>query len=139
MDKTAEGSMGNTSIYYPFYQTLFEAVDTTSFFWQPILKAIGRSQLELAALQARQAEAMIQWTRDIMRPGSPMEILKANARLWTSFADHFAEAVPRVASAVSSATESVAPIIIPAPVKRARDKLILLERDADGTFERKVA
>lgn len=139
MDKSTEGSMGNTSTYYPFYQMLFEAADTTSFFWQPILKAIGRSQLELAALQARQAEAMIQWTREIMRPGSPMEIVKANARLWTSLADHMAEAVPRMASVVSSATESVAPIVIPAPVKRTRDKLILLERDADGTFERKVA
>ena len=63
----------NTSPYYSFFQVLFDAIDTTSFFWQPYLKAIGGSQLELAGLQARQAQAVVRWTHQVLRPSSPME------------------------------------------------------------------
>ena len=55
MTDNAATSAENTYSYYPVYQALFETADMASMFWQPLLKAVGRSQLELAALQARQA------------------------------------------------------------------------------------
>ncbi len=31
----------NTSLYYPFFQNMFDLADMTSSAWQPALKAIG--------------------------------------------------------------------------------------------------
>jgi len=141
MTNFAETAAGNTSSYYPFFQMMFETADTASVFWQPLLKAIGRSQLELAGLQARQARAVIHWTHQMLQPSSPMDLFNANAQLWQTMTQQCVEVVPRVVAAVSNATEVVAPIALPAPVKRSRDTLILLDRgeDADKGLERKVA
>jgi hypothetical protein len=141
MTNFAETAAGNTSSYYPFYQMMFETADTASIFWQPLLKAIGRSQLELAGLQARQAQAVIHWTHQMLQPASPLDLFNANVRLWQMMTAQYADVVPRVVAAVSTATEAVAPIMLPAPAKRSRDTLILLDRgeDAGKGLERKVA
>ena len=75
----AEQSPRNTSPYFSFYQTLFDTTHTTSFFWQPYLKAIGGSQLELAGLQARQAQAVLRWTHQMCRASSPADAAKLRA------------------------------------------------------------
>ena len=131
----------NTSPYYSFFQVLFDTIDTTSFFWQPYLKAIGGSQLELAGLQARQAQAVVRWTHQVLRPSSPMEVADANAELWQTMIGNCVDAAPRMVAAASTATQSVAPIVLPMPVKQPRDTLILIDRgEARGeAFERKVA
>lgn len=132
----------NTDDYYQYYQSLFETVDTTSSFWQPLLKAIGRTQLELAGLQARQAQAVVHWAHEVMRPASPMDIFNANAQLWWTLAKQWNEVTPRVAAALNSAATSVAhPAVVPMPVKPSHDTLILLDRDGEGerARARKVA
>jgi hypothetical protein len=143
MADIAEHAPRNTSPYYTFFQVLFDTIDTTAFYWQPLLRAMGSSQLEIAGLQARQAQAMVQWTHQMMRPGSPMDIADANARLWQTMLGNCVDAAPRVAAAASTATQSVAPIVLPLPAAPSRDTLILLDRDEDrrsGTeFERRVA
>ncbi len=50
----------------------------SSAIWQPFLNAIGRSQLEFASLQARQAQAVLHWAHQIVQPASPMHIDDAN-------------------------------------------------------------
>jgi hypothetical protein len=120
---------------------MFEAADMTSFFWQPVLKAVGGSQLELASLQARQAQAVMHWAHQILQPASPMDLLDANTRLWQTTIEHCAETMPYFAAAVGSAAQSVAPIVLPAPPKRSHDKLILIDRshETEDALERKVA
>jgi hypothetical protein len=143
MADIAEHAPRNTSPYYTFFQVLFDTIDTTAFYWQPLLRAVGSSQLEIAGLQARQAQAMVQWTHQMMRPGSPMDIADANARLWQTMLGNCVDAAPRVAAAASTATQSVAPIVLPLPEASSRDTLILLDRDRDSRngaeFERRVA
>jgi hypothetical protein len=130
----------NTSLYYPFYQYIFEAADVTSMFWQPMLKAIGRTQLEFASLQARQAQAYVYWAHRMMQPSSPAELFNAGAQFWATVADQYIETVPRVAAAVETATEAVAPRVLPLPAKQPRDTLILLDRkEPSDVLERKVA
>ncbi len=131
----------NTSLYYPFYQYMFEAADVTSMFWQPMLKAIGRTQLEFASLQARQAQAYVRWAHRMLQPTSPADVLDANAQFWTTIAEQSIEAVPLVAAVVETATEAVvAPRVLPLPAKQVRDTLILLDRKESGDVpERKVA
>lgn len=142
MAVSTEQAPRNTSSYYSFFQTLFDTIDTTSFFWQPYLKAIGGSQLELAGLQARQAQAVVRWAHQVLRPSSPMDMADANAQLWQTMVNNCMDAAPRVAAVASTAaTQSVAPIVLPMPSKRPRDTLILLDRGEAGgeVCERRVA
>ncbi len=138
----AEQSPRNTSPYFSFYQTLFDTIDTTSFFWQPYLKAIGGSQLELAGLQARQAQAVLRWTRQMCRASSPADVAKLSTELWQTMIGNCTDAAPRMFAVASTATQSVAPIVLPMPAKRSRDTLILLDREQAPTEsyeQRKVA
>jgi hypothetical protein len=144
MAYVAEHAPRNISPYYSFFQALFDTVDTVSFYWQPLLRAVGSSQLEIAGLQARQAEAIVHWTHQMMRLGPPMDIADANARLWQTMLGNCVDAAPRVAAAASTATQSVvAPITVPFPEACSRDTLILLDRtrddSGDSEFERRVA
>lgn len=129
----AEQSPRNTSPYFSFYQTLFDTIDTTSFFWQPYLKAIGGSQLELAGLQARQAQAVLRWTHQMFRASSPADAAKLSAELWQTMIGNCTDAAPRMFAVASTATQSVAPIVLPTPVKRSRDTLILLDHEQAPT------
>lgn len=138
----AEQSPRNTSPYFSFYQTLFDTIDTASFFWQPYLKAIGGSQLELAGLQARQAQAVLRWTHQMCRASSPADAAKLSAELWQTMIGNCTDAAPRMFAVASTATQSVAPIVLPMPAKRSRDTLILLDREQAPTEsyeQRKVA
>lgn len=141
MTNNAEMPASNTSAYYPIYQTVFEAIDMASTFWQPLLKAIGRSQLEFAGMQARQARAVMKWSHEILQPASPLDFINTNTQLWQAVTEQYVDVVPRVAAAVTTATQSVAPVVLPLPAKRPRDTLVLLDRkeDAGGEPERKVA
>jgi hypothetical protein len=130
-------STNNTSLYYPLFQYIFEAVDTTSMFWQPLFKAIGRTQLEFAGLQARQAQAFVHWSHRMMQPSSPADILNANAQFWTTVTEQYIETAPRVAAAVEAATE-VPATVLALPPKQSRDTLILLDRE-EVREERRVA
>ncbi len=139
MEEGAEETARNTSLYYPAFQYIFEAADMTASFWQPALKAIGRAQLEFAGLQAKQTRAFVHWAYQWMHPTGPAEIFNANAQLWSTIMQDYAEAAPRVAAAVETATEAATiPAILHLPAKPARDTLILLDRD-EAASERRVA
>jgi hypothetical protein len=142
MADIAEHAPRNTSPYYSFFQALFDTIDTTAFYWQPLLRGVGSGQLEIAGLQARQAQAVVHWTHQMMRCGSPMDIADANARLWQTMLGNCVDVAPRVAAAASTATQSVAPIVLPLPTPN-RDTLVLLDRvrdePGDTELERRVA
>lgn len=130
----------NTSFYYQFYQQAFEMADTTSMFWQPFLKAAGRTQLEVASLHARQTRAFVHWAHRMMQPATPADVYTAHADFWATIAGHYIETVPRVAAAVEKAAEAVTPTVLPLPPKQKRDGLILLDRQSPVELaERKVA
>jgi hypothetical protein len=137
----AEHAPKNTSPYYSYFQILFETIDTTSFFWQPYLRAVGSSQLEVAGLQARQAQAFVRWAHQVMRPASPMDFAQANAQLWQAMLDNCAEAAPRVAAAANSVTRSTTSAVLTLPIQQSRDTLILLDREGPVNVEaeRRVA
>lgn len=141
MSEDAEGPIRNTSLYYPFFQYMFEAADITSYFWQPVLKSIGRTQLEFAGLQARQTRALVHWSHRVMHATTPADFLAANAQLWETAVEQYVDAAPRVAAAVETAAEAVAPPTVHTlpHATRSRDTLILLDRDGTAEPERKVA
>ncbi|MBS0233381.1 MAG: hypothetical protein JSR99_07830 [Proteobacteria bacterium] len=141
MSEDAEAPARNTSLYLPFYQYIFEAADITSYWWQPLLKSIGRTQLEFAGLQARQTRALVHWSHRVARAMTPADYLAANAQLWETTVEQYVDAAPRVAAAVETATEAVAPPTVHTlpHAMPARDTLILLDRGGTPEPERKVA
>lgn len=139
MTSNAEVSVKTTSLYYPFFQNMFEIVDVTSFAWQPILKAIGRTHLEFASAQSRHSRAVVHWAHQMTRPATPADFFQANMELWAAVMQECFETAPRVVAAVENAAESVAPKVLELPHKPKRDTLILLDRDTAGEGARKVA
>jgi hypothetical protein len=129
----------NTSLFYPFFQNMFDTADATSCFWQPILKAVGRTHLEFAGLQARQSRALLHWTHQMMQPATPSDFFNANAQLWSTLMSDYLTAAPRVAAAVDTVADAVAPTVLRAPGKPTHDTLILLDRDDELLRERRVA
>jgi hypothetical protein len=129
MEEAVEVSDRNTSLYYSAFQHMFDAADMTSCLWQPMLKAIGRTQLEIAGLQAKQTRALVQWAYQWMRPVTPNDMLNANALLWSTMIQQYAEVAPRITAVVETATEAARnPAVLQLPKKPARDTLILLDR-----------
>ncbi len=139
MTRDTNESVKNTSLYYSFFQNTFELADATSCFWQPMLKAIGRAQLEMAGLQVRQTQAFVHWAHQLARPVTPMDFFNANAQLWTAMMQGYLETAPRVTAAVETAVEVMSPKVLEMPPKQPRDTLILLDRDVEMPIERKVA
>src|SRR5947209_3346324 len=103
----------NTLDYYHFFQSLFDAADATSSVWQPILKSVGRTQLEFAGMQARQGQAVLHWAQQMMQPRPLPDILKSNVELWSALMGQYMSVLPRVAAA--AAASAVAPAVPPLP------------------------
>lgn len=61
---------GPTSLAHDFYEVMFQGVDIASSCWQPMLKAAGRWQLEVAHLAARQVRATMMLTSGVVHAGS---------------------------------------------------------------------
>jgi hypothetical protein len=112
--------------------------DATSLFWQPILKSAGRTQLELAGLQARQGQAILHWAQQMMQPQPLPDLVRLNTELWSVLTGQYMSVMPRVAAAATAASSAVTPTVLPLP-KRRHDTLILLDREDESAPERRVA
>lgn len=128
----------NTLDYYHFFQSFFDAADVTSLFWQPILKSVGRTQLEFAGLQAKQGQAVLHWAQQMMQPHPLPDVIRLNAELWSALTGQYMSVLPRVAAAAAAASGAVTSTVLPLP-KRRHDTLILLDRDDASAAERRVA
>lgn len=76
-----------------------------------------------------------------MRATTPAEVFAANTQLWETAVEQYVDVAPRVAAAVETAAEAVAPSTVhqlPHALP-ARDTLILLDREPAAEQDRKVA
>lgn len=132
----------NTSPTYAFFHSFFEWADFASSFYQPTLNAWGRAHLDLASLRSRHAQALLDWSGEVMRPQPPLEMFACNVRLWQRLTEQAAEAAPGMMSAFIDAAETSAEVY-QLPARRAHDRLLLLDRDEDAEGgpddERRVA
>ena len=138
---TGDGQFAaRASAYQDYFEYTFAAADVASMWWQPWLKGVGRSHLELASMQSRNARAWLQWGRDLTMARSPVDLFAANIRLCETIRDHIGETIPKVSGALSQAAQPPAAfdlIAIPAP--RRRDALEIRGLDDVDTEERRVA
>ena len=133
----------NKSPYHDYFKMMFESADLISSYWQPMFKGIGRGQLELAHLSARQGQAVLQWGRSLATCLTPADMLAANVQLWQTVAGQCADASQKLASAAAQAAQAPEAFeLLTLPVaKRGHDTLVLPETDADddAAHRRRVA
>mgnify|MGYP000002786836 CR=1 FL=1 len=142
---TAVSRRDTSSFYKDYFDMAFEAADMLSIWWQPFLKGVGRTHLELAGLQSRNAQAMLQWGRQVATARQPGDVITANLELTRAIASNCNDAMPRVSVALTKAAEPVAVFeLLPLPIKRTRDSMIISGFDRDDQnrsveWERRVA
>ncbi len=128
MSGTVDARRANTAMYKDFFELAFEATDLMSVWWQPVLKGLGRTHLELAGLQSRNLQAAMAWGRAVSTARQPDAVFRANAAFCSAVVAHYQDAVPRVSVALNTATEPVAGFqLLALPVKRSRDELVIAE------------
>ncbi len=121
----------NTSFYKDIFQMAFETADVMSFWWQPLVKGVGRAQLEIAGLQAKNLQAAMNWSRAIVTAREPDDLLRANVGFCQSVLTHCEEATPRVSGAMTKAAEPVVGFqLLPLPIRRNRDEVFIGDADA---------
>lgn len=144
-DLTAVSRRDTTSFYKDYFEMAFEATDILSVWWQPFLKGVGRTHLELASLQSKNAQAMLQWGRQVATARQPGDVIAANLELNRAIASNCKDAMPRVSVALTKAAEPVTAFeLLPLPVKRTRDAMIIPGFDTDDQdhafeWDRRVA
>ncbi len=133
----------SASPYFSFFQAAFEAADIASSFWQPWLKTVGRSQLEMASLAARQGQALFRWQRSVIAAKQPGTLIEANIQLFQEMSAEYAAFAPRMAAAVTHASRGLPAMeVVPLPQRKSRDQIIIppaAEQDEDTVLERRVA
>lgn len=131
-----------TSAAHDAFLLMFETTDMVSLFWQPLLKGIGRWQLELAQVGSKQSRAAIEFGQRIARVTNPIDVINAQVHFWKQIGDVYTDANQNIAQAITRAAEPPAGIeIFPAQKKRSHDTMRLKDVAAPRDFEeqRKVA
>lgn len=125
---------------HDFFQLMFDATDLYASVWQPVLKSIGRWNLEVAGLGMRHGQASLQLARALARSADPSEWTAASVRYWDQVSAHYAESSQRLAASVKKTVETaLEPSVVQLPVRQPQQSghdVIVLPEDGG---ERKVA
>ena len=134
-----------TSPAHDFYEVLFQGTDIVSSYWQPLLKAVGRWQLEMSHLATKQLRANMLLANNLTRAGtSSSAMTQAYREYWDELSESYSEANRNITSALSRTTAGSS-AILHMPPRRSHDTMQLLDGvevqvpDAEGTYVRKVA
>jgi hypothetical protein len=137
LDRTAK-----LSPTHDYFLMMFEGADVYTALWQPLLKSVGRWHLEVAGLGVKQGQAALQLSRDLSRSWTPADAYAANIRFWETTSSLCAMSSQRLAATVVQAVDApVMSDVVPLPVKRGHDTMVLPGSETSGDLApaRKVA
>ncbi len=142
MSSGAKVTGAPTSPAHDAFLLMFETTDMVSLCWQPLLKGVGRWQLELAQAGARQSRAAIEFAHCMTQASNPFDVVNAQARYWEQVGQAYSDANQHITQALTRTTQPLPGIeVIPAAKKRPHDTLRLEDRAVAREYEheRKVA
>ncbi len=142
MSLGAKGTGAPTSPAHDAFLLMFEATDLVSLYWQPLLKGVGRWQLELAQAGAKQNRAAIEFGQRMTRASNPIDVVNAQVLYWKQIGDVYSDANQNITQAMARAAEPPAGIeIFPVQKKRPHDTMRLEDVAATRGYQeqRKVA
>jgi hypothetical protein len=129
-----------TSPSHDYFQMMFEGADLYSSMWQPLLKSVGRWQLEVAGLSVKNSQAALAWSRDVTRSWTAADAVAANVRYLEAVSSQYALSSQRLAATVTRAVDAPIPSeVVQLPVKRGHDVIELPGMADDRVLQRKVA
>jgi|CXWK01.1.fsa_nt_gi hypothetical protein len=128
---------------FDFYQAMFEGADLYMSFWQPMLKGIGRAQLEFAQLAAKSGQSTLQYMTHLSACRSPADVMSANLKYFETLTAHHRDSVDKLTAAMAKAAEPP-PVfnVLQMPAPRSTHDILLLPVDEHETSQqghRKVA
>ena len=142
MSLEGKGIGAPTSPTHDAFQLAFETADIFSLFWQPLLKGVGRWQLELAQAGAKQSRAAIEFGQRMGRVTNPTDMVNAQVVYWQQIGQVYSEANQHITQAMARAAEPPAGIeFSPVQMKRPHETMRLDDVAAPRGYEeqRKVA
>lgn len=104
----SEDRSPSASVAREFADLGFGMMDAAAIFWKPMFNGSGRWFLELAALNAKNMRAGIDWTQQIT--AQPTKTFEANLRFCERLAENFQDSMPRIGGAMTRVAEPVAPL-----------------------------
>jgi hypothetical protein len=131
-----------TSPAHDAFQLAFETADIFSLYWQPLLKGVGRWQLELAQAGAKQSRAAIEFGQRMTRVTNPIDVVNAQVVYWQQVGQVYSDANQSITQAIARVAEPPVGIeFLPVQKKRTHDTMRLEDVKAPRGYEeqRKVA
>jgi hypothetical protein len=104
-----EGLMGTSERGGPIagpFASWHQALEAFGKNSEPMLKSIGRWNLELMGLSARRARAWMEIPAQLSRCKTPQDLVREQLLFWQHFAVDYAEGTQRLTSALSAVTGS---------------------------------
>lgn len=127
---------------HEYAHMLFEGADMVSSFWQPLLKSVGRWQLEVSGLGMKHGQAALKLSHELARAFSPSDVYAAHVRYWEAVSSQVNQSQQRIAAATVRAAEAplTAGVVPLVAGLRGHDIIKLPDDDAASvTAVRKVA
>jgi hypothetical protein len=119
-----------TSPTQDYFQLMFEGVDAVSSPWQPLAKGVGRWGMEMAQLNARQSRMTLEYSQKLLRCYNPLEAFSETMNFWQKLYSNYADASKQVATVAVKAAQPQMPFeLLPLPVRRTRDTIVLPDAD----------
>ena len=126
LDQFGRQHVLKSSPTHDYFQLMFEGVDAVSSPWQPMAKGFGRWQMELAQLNAKQGRTTLEYSQKMMRCFNPLEAFSETMNFWQKLFSNYTDASKQVATvAVKAAQPQMAFEVLPMPVRRTRDTIVL--------------
>lgn len=107
-----------------FYKGAFECMDFFMSFWQPALKGIGRTQLQLAQVAAQNAQSVVRWTAELSASRTLSDVVTANIKCCDAIFEQQKDSLEKLTSAMARVVELPPALDVAAPpAVRPRDVL----------------
>lgn len=109
-----------------FYRSMFDGIDVFMSFWQPMLKGVGRMNLEVAQVSAQHGRSTLIWTSEMVRSRTPSDVLTANLKLYDALRTQQRDSIEKISAAMAKSVETPPGFEIPKlPQSPVRDVLVL--------------
>lgn len=139
MMSSAPESKGPTSPTYDVLEVAFLAAEMSASLWGPVLKSVGRWQVEMAHLAGRQVRAGVTLSQRLLSAQAPTDVGAAYRDYWFEVARQCGDASRNISMALVRAAPHTAALQVRLVEKPpVHDRLQLLELPP-RPLEKKVA
>jgi len=125
------------------FQFYFSGLEVFGQAYDPFLKGIARTQLEMLGFVNRRAQAYMQIPARVAQCRTPQDLLNAQAHFWRSAYEDYSESVGRVTSALAACAPANLAALVSEEVRNAHDYIAFPETKepagSRGQRERKAA